>query len=636
MNFEEHALSTAHTQSNSDTASSAPHLRPEISKIIESGRMAEVSAGSVWPVLGATVLTSLLLWLSFTPMEFAPAAWVAIIPLCLLLRIERTPRLTYRVLGICGFAWAACTLQWMRLGHWTMHGALAALSFYMALYFPAFVAIGRRVVRTGCPLWLAVPIVWTTLEFLRAYLFTGFSWYYLGHSQYQWTSLVQISDITGAYGVSFLVALSNGVITDCLPTNLLVRLRLAQSDTDVLPTMKINRIAAVSTSLGLVLLSVVYGSIRMQPLNQASGEGPVIAIVQGNFTPELKHDPNEWLRMVREHDILTRRAAGLRPDLIVWPETMFPVPDLIIGEGVTDSDLVDYVTLPGSSSNSDIAQQEIERWHSGYARELLQNRSQEAGAAMLVGLITEVARKHDHEKFNSAAFLRPDLGYVGRYDKLHRVMFGEYIPLRSVLPWLAKVTPFGEGFGIDAGTQPVSFEYANVRFAPIICFEDTVPQLVRRAANTTDKDGKTPDVLVNITNDGWFRGSSELDQHLITATFRCIENRKPMVRAVNAGVSAFIDSSGRIRQPQHFLIMDENSANVVADFTEVKSMYNETTGLRHRQCSAVMCGQIPLDGRSTIYGHFGDWFAVLCSVATFAALGIKRKKTSTSNAKQAN
>jgi len=628
-------LSTAQTQSDSEVAQSRPNLRPEISKIIESGRMADVSSGSVLPVVLVAAISCFLMWVSFSPMEFAPAAWVAIVPLCLLLRIEQLPRFAYRALGVCGFVGAVCTLQWMRLGHWTMYGALAALSFYISLYFPAFVFIGRRVVKAGCPLWLTVPVVWTALEFLRAYLFTGFSWYYLGHSQYLWTSLVQISDVTGAYGVSFLVALSSGVIADCLPANMLVRLGLAKSESEVLSAAKLSMIVAASTSVGLVLLSVVYGSIRMQPLDVA-GEGPVVAVAQGNFTPELKHDPDEWLRMVREHDILTRRAAGLRPDLIVWPETMFPVPDLIIGDGVTDADLVDHVTLPGATSNSDFAQQEIDRWHSGYARELLENRSQEAGAAMLVGLITEVALKGDHQKFNSAAFIRPDLGYSGRYDKLHRVLFGEYIPLRTVFPWLAKVTPFGEGFGIDAGIQPASFEYANVRFAPIICFEDTVPQLVRRAANTIDAAGKTPDVLINMTNDGWFRGSSELDQHLITATFRCIENRKPMVRAVNAGISAFIDSSGRIRQPEQFFIMNEASAGVVADFTRVESMYDETTGRRHRQCSAVMCGQLPLDGRSTIYAQFGDWFAILCGLATVIGLVVGRTKKLAAGGESAN
>lgn len=618
-------MSSAEVQPDSDATPQRPNLRPEISKIIESGRMAEVSSGSLRPVLGMGLLSAVMLWLSFTPVELAPIAWVAIVPLCLLVRVEKLPRRTHRALAFCGFLWAVVTLQWMRLGHPTMYGALAALSFYLSFYFPAFVFLSRRMVKAGGPVWLAVPLVWTALDFLRAYLLTGFSWYYLAHSQYQWTSLVQIADITGAYGVSFLIAMSSGIIADVLPKRLLVKIGLASSTDEVSSPTGFSKMAGTATCPGMVLLSVLYGSMRMQPVDTI-GEGPVIAVAQGNFTPELKHDPDMWLRMVREHDILTRRAAGLRPDLIIWPETMFPVPDLIIGEGVTDEDLVNLVTLPGAGSNSEFAKEEIERWHREYARELLINRSQEAGAALLIGMITEVARKNGHEKFNSAAFIRPDLGYVGRYDKIHRVMFGEYIPLRSVLPWLAKVTPFGDGFGIDAGTRSASFEYGGVRYSPIICFEDTVPQLVRHAASTPDESGKTPDVLVNMTNDGWFRGSSELDQHMITATFRCIENRRPMVRAVNAGISAFIDSSGRIRQPEHFFIMEETTAGVVADFTAVDSMYDKTTGLRHRQCSAVMCGQVPLDGRVTFYSKFGDVFAMLCSFVTIVGLIAGRRK----------
>ncbi len=608
-------------------SSPQPAFRPEIDRIIESGQVAigSESSMSVKPVFWSTVLTCLMLWLCFTPVDFAPAAWVALVPLCLLLRLERLPRHSYRIITVVGFAWAVVTLQWMRLGHWTMHGALVALAFYVSLYFPAFIGVARKAVRAGLPLWLAVPIVWTALEYLRAHLMTGFSWYYLGHSQYQWTSLVQICDVTGAYGVTFLVALVSGALTVCVPTSWLVKAGLAASASAVMTVTSRRQVIAVSLTVGLVLLSCLYG-MQQQTIPPSDVPGPIIAVIQGNFTPELKHDPDQWLRMVHEHDLLSRRAAGLRPDLIVWPETMFPVPDQIISDGVTDEDLISMLPLHGAATNSELAQGEIERWHSGRARELLVNRSQESGAAMMVGLLTEVAKKHGRERFNSAAFIRPDLGYIGRYDKMHRVVFGEYIPLRSVLPWLARLTPFSAGFGIDAGAAPAVFEYGGTRFSPIICFEDTVPHLVRQVVTARDATGGTTDVLINMTNDGWFRGSSELDQHLIAATFRCIETRRPMVRAVNAGISAFIDSAGRIRQPEHFLIMKQESAGLVAEFKKAESMIDPDTGQRYRQCSAVMVGQIPLDGRNSFYVKFGDWFAMLCSVVAVGAMliGVRR------------
>lgn len=607
-------------------AQEAQALRPEINQIIESGRETPTSKGSVKPVVLLAALTAVLLWLSFTPMEFSAVAWVALVPLSLLLRIELLPKFSYRFLGVVGFLWALATLQWMRLGHWTMYGALVALSFYVGLYFPAFVAISRRAVRGGLPVWLAIPVVWTALEFLRAYLLTGFSWYYLGHSQYQWTSLVQISDITGAYGVSFLVALVGGSIVECVPTRLFIRLGLVESEADVRTLTRTQQRRPVLMALSLVVCACLYGVSRAQPVTET--EGPVVAAVQGNFTPELKHDPEKWMKMVNDHDLLTRTAASLQPELIVLPETMFPVPDLVIGEGVTDEDLISILPMQGQATNKVLAEQELKRWHSGRARELLINRSQVSGTALLVGLLTEVAEDGKRSRYNSAAFISPEDGYLGRYDKAHRVIFGEYIPLRSVLPWLAKLTPFSAGFGIDAGTKPAVFEYKGTRFAPIICFEDTVPQLVRQTVLTNADTDAAPDVLINMTNDAWFRGSSELDQHLVAATFRCIETRRPMVRAVNAGISAFIDSSGRIRQPQHFWVLDEDSAGVIGDFREVDSLIDPDTGKRYRQCSAVMCGQVPLDGRNTIYLQFGDWFAILCSVVTVGAVVVGRIRTS--------
>jgi apolipoprotein N-acyltransferase len=197
--------------------------------------------------------------------------------------------------------------------------------------------------------------------------------------------------------------------------------------------------------------------------------------------------------------------------------------------------------------------------------------------------------------YNSAVLIRPDGTLAGRYDKLHRVVFGEYIPLVETFPWLRNLTPFGAHFGIDAGLACAVFDHNGFRFAPIICFEDTVPQLVRTIMNTTSE--ATPagprrvDFLVNLTNDGWFHGSSELDQHLITAAFRCVECRTPMVRAVNTGISAFIDGDGVIRR--------------------------KALGLKNGESKleeAVVVDNVPLDTRRSPYLAGGDWFPGVCLV----------------------
>jgi apolipoprotein N-acyltransferase len=172
-------------------------------------------------------------------------------------------------------------------------------------------------------------------------------------------------------------------------------------------------------------------------------------------------------------------------------------------------------------------------------------------------------------------------------------MFGEYIPLVDIFPWLRNLTPFGSSFGITAGKSCVAFEHKGFRFAPIICFEDTVPQLVRDIVNSTTEQTssgrKQVDFLVNLTNDGWFHGSSELDQHLITAAFRCVECRTPMVRAVNTGISAIIDGDGVVR--------------------------NKAQGIktnRPKQDEAVVVGVVPLDTRRSLYLAGGDWLPGLC------------------------
>jgi apolipoprotein N-acyltransferase len=177
---------------------------------------------------------------------------------------------------------------------------------------------------------------------------------------------------------------------------------------------------------------------------------------------------------------------------------------------------------------------------------------------------------------------------------LHLVVFGEYVPLADSIPWLAHLTPYGAGFGLAHGKAPAAFEYKGFRFAPIICFEDTVPQLVRRIVNGTTKEtndgAKRVDFLVNLTNDGWFHGSSELDQHLITAAFRCVEFRTPMVRAVNTGISAFIDGDGVIRK-------------------RASRDNKEGSG---KQIEAVVVDTVPLDSRRSLYLAGGDWFAGSC------------------------
>ncbi|HEY6564251.1 MAG TPA: apolipoprotein N-acyltransferase, partial [Pirellulaceae bacterium] len=176
----------------------------------------------------------------------------------------------------------------------------------------------------------------------------------------------------------------------------------------------------------------------------------------------------------------------------------------------------------------------------------------------------------------------------GRYDKMHPVMFGEYVPLGEIFPWLYRLTPMGNG--LTAGTEPRSFEVDGIRFAPNICFENTVPHLIRRQVRHLEAKGERPDVLVTVTNDGWFWGSSLLDHHLACGVFRAVELRRPLLIAANTGFSAWIDDRGRIR----------------------------ARGPRRSE-GIVTAEVFPAANGSSLYLQFGDVAAILCAMTCLVA-----------------
>jgi apolipoprotein N-acyltransferase len=192
-------------------------------------------------------------------------------------------------------------------------------------------------------------------------------------------------------------------------------------------------------------------------------------------------------------------------------------------------------------------------------------------------------------RYNSAALVDRYGTIVGTYDKVHRVVFGEFIPFAEWLPFLYRVSPLTGG--IEAGAGPVVLEMNGHFLAPNICYETVVPHVVRRQANTLVGGRAPPEVLVNLTNDAWYWGSSELDMHLACGVFRAVETRKPLVIAANGGLSAWIDSCGRVRE------------------------------VRPRQQPQVILADVEPATMSSVYCEFGDWFAATC-LAGCVALGI--------------
>ena len=340
------------------------------------------------------------------------------------------------------------------------------------------------------------------------------------------------------------------------------------------------------------MLVLGYGFMRRDQARFTPG--PRVALIQGNFIATARPDYRDVPRIFARYHMLTGAAIVQQPDLVVWPEGMFPYPLLQKTDGVSTKTLVE--------KHPQLAVDRLEKLK---VSETLQQLSEKGGAAFIVGLQTIEVDEKKYRLYNSAV-LAKSTGITDRYDKIHRVIFGEYIPLADWLPFLQAFTPYGGNFGIEAGTHSSAFEFKSYRAVPIICYEGTVPHVVRNLMSATrqvDASGKVKkaDLLVNISNDGWFHGSSEHDQHLITAAFRSVEMRPPMVRAVNTGVSAVIDGDGYIRARAR----------------------NEKSGLS-KMDEAILVSDVPLDGRNSLYLRFGDWFGSLCLAGCFgcAACGL--------------
>ena len=182
------------------------------------------------PARGAWLFSAafaLLIWTSYMPLDWGPMGWLALVPLVLLVRIPQRTRRMYTAIYVTGVLSYTATLEWMRYGDKTMYTAWIATAVYLAMYYPAFVAVARVAVhRLKLPLSLAVPVVWVGLDLLRAHLITGCSWYCLAHTQYRWTALIQISDLVGAYGVTFLVAMMSACFAGLVPESLFDRLKM--------------------------------------------------------------------------------------------------------------------------------------------------------------------------------------------------------------------------------------------------------------------------------------------------------------------------------------------------------------------------------------------------------------------------
>lgn len=436
-------------------------------------------------------MSGFLLALSFPRPDLYPVAWIALVPL--LLVMHKRP---FAGGFVAGLAFFATVLYWLNIVMTTFGGldpfsalfAYLLLVCYLALFFGAATWLSWRIrQRLRLPVVVSLPIIWVALEFLRGWLLTGFPWALIGYSQQNFSLAIQSADVTGVYGVGLMV----------IAVNAMIALLIEQ------PRRRLTQVAL----LGVVMLLCShfgYGVWRTNQLSDERSQQLRVALIQGNFEQSQKWDPALQQITVDRYLSLSDQALASNPDIYIWPEAATPF----------------FLQDPSPLS--------------AQVHEL----SQRTGVPLLVGSPAyEVAPSGDYQYLNSAFLIGADGISRERSDKVHLVPFGEYVPLGKLLSFIDKLV-VGVGDFTPGTLQPLTL--GEHHLGVLVCYEVIFPHLARKHVQLGS------DLLVNVTNDAWFGRSSAPYQHLAMARFRAIENRIWLARAANTGISALIAPSGAV------------------------------------------------------------------------------------------
>jgi apolipoprotein N-acyltransferase len=423
---------------------------------------------------------------------------------------------------------------------------------------------------------VAMAVVWVALEWVRGNLFTGFPWLFVGHAQSPFIPMIQVADFAGVYGVSFWVVCVNALIAVAV----VHRAR--------------PRLLAAPGVVTFVLLAGVFGYGVNRMDEDVLYPGPRVLLVQPNHAHErggrklVSQEVQVDFHLGRTRDALAAGGPG-SVDLVLWSETVMP--------GLNGESLAEL-----SRMSPDNYPSQVHRQIGALARQFRVNLI--TGAYYVGGWADDPSGKgRIATDIRNSAYLYDPKGELAaeRYDKIHLLPFAEIIPLRRTVPFLYTVlepiVPSSIGYEINPGhaealpviaCSPADDPKTVWRCVTPICSEDTDAPLVARMFRPTDGSGrKRADLIAGIINDGWFLGNTR-EQHLQCALFRAVENRAPIARVDNTGISTFVDSLGRV-DGEHFL-------GPQAEGTTVR--------------------QVMLDRRTTFYSVYGDVFGIACAVVT--------------------
>ncbi len=497
------------------------------------------------------VISGIMLALSFPTFDYYPLAWVAFVPLMISLW-AKWPKQAFSSGYVFGLTYFFGTLYWIyhsinHFGGFPFVESLAVvilLCMYLGLYPAIFSFLFIQMIKkTRLPALLVAPVLWVVLEFIRSYALTGFPWSSVGYSQYKFLHMIQVADITGIYGISFLVLMVNGALADIF----LLKKRIQQ-----MPLFPVSfTVVGLSVVVVIITASLGYGHWRLG--QQRNGNTFRASVIQGNIEQDKKWEPAFQNEVLETYFTLSRKAAETSPQIIVWPETAVP---FIFGYDRANT-------------------------------EKLVGFKQSLGTDLLFGSVRVEEQTGGKTLLtNSAILLDKEGKNAYEYDKIHLVPFGEYVPLRSILFFIDKLV-----VGIGDYIPGEEYERAETdfgSFGTLICYEIIFPGLVRKFFTGGG------DFIVTITNDAWFGRTSGPYQHFSMAVFRAIENRKPVIRAANTGISGFIDSNGRVLA---------------------------STPLFQR---LILSNTVKTDRTLTFYTKYGDMFSYLCIVISIVlCLNIK-------------
>jgi apolipoprotein N-acyltransferase len=451
---------------------------------------------------GLSILSGVLLFLAVPGFGLWPLMFVAMVPQLWVARAATTPRraflygwLTGTIGNAGGFYWMDALLE--RFGHMPKIESLPIMLLlvgYQGLAFALFSwGVRRAADHTRRSMALLAPLVMVAIELLMPQMFP----YYLAIAVAFVPPLIQVADLTGPLGVTALLVLFNGAVADVLRDRRAWR--------------------GLAVAGALLVADLGYGALRLHQADarRAAATKVRTGLVQANVGILEKWDPAEFARLLQLHQDASADLAHNGAGLIVWPESSYSY------------------ALPRDFAR-DFPIDDARRVRRGFETPLL------FGAVTVAD--RGARRGPDKYPYNTALMMNAAGDITGKFDKVFLLLFGEYIPFYDSIPWFTEYFPEASNFsrGSEPAVFPLTTAAGNFKLGPLICYEDILPTWARKVARLR------PNAFVNITNDAWFGRTAEPRQHLALAVFRSVEHRLEMVRAVNTGISAHIDSAGRV------------------------------------------------------------------------------------------